>query len=288
MIENKKPRTLVNIIGAPLLLTAIYIGGPLFTLLIFVIIFIGTFEFNNMIKTKSYSINLFIFYFIYSIFFFNHLLIQMSASEIQYGLLFFPLHGSQYSFFIFFSFLIIALSSIFTSNKSKYKNLMYGILAFVWIGILFQGAIFLRDLPEIGLKIVFCMFVSVWVTDSFAFIFGSRYGKSKILPSVSPNKTWVGFIAGYIACAMFIYFFYKFDYFKRSLYLITISDIIFLGIISGIFGQFGDFFESYLKRSFSLKDSGNLLQGHGGFLDRFDSLLFVAPLFYCYYYYFLL
>ena len=285
MIDNKKPRALVNVIGGPLLLSSIYMGGPLFTLLIFIIIFIGTFEFNNMIKIKSYSINLFIFYFIYSIFFLNHLLIQMAASGFQYKLLLLPIHDISYNFFLYFSFLMIALSSIISRSKNKFKNLIYSILAFVWIGILFQGAILLRDLPEIGLKIVFCMFVSVWITDSFAFIFGSKFGKSKILPSISPNKTWVGFIAGYIACTIFIYLLYKFDYFKSNLYLITIFDIIILGIISGIFGQFGDFFESYLKRTFSIKDSGTLLQGHGGFLDRFDSLLFVVPLFYCYYYF---
>ena len=285
MIDNKKPRALVNIIGGPLLLSAIYIGGPLFTVLIFIIIFISTFEFNNMIKIKSYSINLPIFYSIYLILFFNHFLIQLITSEIQYKILFLPIYDSTYSFFIFLSFSVIVLSSIFSVNKNKFKNLMYSILAFVWIGLLFQGAIFLRDLPGIGIKLVFCMFVSVWVTDSFAFIFGSKFGKSKILPSVSPNKTWVGFIAGYIACTIFIYLLYKFDYFKSSVYLITIFDIIVLGIISGIFGQFGDFFESYLKRSFSIKDSGTLLQGHGGFLDRFDSLLFVVPLFYCYYYF---
>ena len=72
MAENKKPRTLVNLIGAPLLLSIIYLGGPLFTLFIFVVIFISTYEFDNMIKIKSYSLNLYFFFFIYLICLINH------------------------------------------------------------------------------------------------------------------------------------------------------------------------------------------------------------------------
>lgn len=263
MVENKKPRTLVNLIGAPLLLSVIFVGGPIFTLFIFTIIFIGTFEFNNMVKIKSYSLNLFVLFFIYLFFLCNHL--------------FFTLSNQQYNFFVLFSFVIISLSCFLTKNK--FKNLYFRILAFVWIGLLFQQAIYIRSLPEIGFKLVLCMFLSVWVTDSFAFIFGSKFGKSKILPSVSPKKTWIGFIAGYIACTVFFYFLLEYEYFKNTMYNFTLVDVIILGIISGILGQFGDFFESYFKRYFSIKDSGTLLQGHGGFLDRFDSLFFVVPLF---------
>ena len=263
MVENKKPRTLVNLIGAPLLLSIIYLGGPLFILFIFVVIFISTYEFNNMIKIKSYSLNLYFFFFIYLICLINHLF-QIFSNE-------------QYIYFILFIFFSILISCL--NIKNKLKNFYYRILAFIWIGFLFQEAIYLRSLPEIGFKIVLCMFLSVWVTDSFAFIFGSKFGKSKILPSVSPKKTWVGFLAGYIACTLFIYCLFSYNYFNNSLFTFDLFDIIVLGFISGVLGQCGDFFESYYKRFFSVKDSGTLLQGHGGFLDRFDSLLFVVPLF---------
>ena len=263
MVENKKPRTLVNLIGAPLLLSIIFFGGPVFTLFIFVIIFIGTFEFNNMVKIKSFSLNLYIFFTLYFIFLLNHL---------------FPIFSNhQYNYFILLSFIGLGFSCFLIKNKLK--NLYYRILAFVWIGLLFQQAIYIRNLPEIGFKLVLCMFLSVWVTDSFAFIFGSKFGKSKILPSISPKKTWVGFIAGYIACTIFIYFLFSSGYFNNTAFEFNLIDVLILGVISGILGQFGDFFESYFKRYFSVKDSGTLLQGHGGFLDRFDSLFFVVPLF---------
>ena len=180
--------------------------------------------------------------------------------------------------------LAIILFALFKTKTNRLQNMLYSLLAFLWIGLLFQGAIYLRNLPEIGFNIVLCMFLSVWMTDSFAYIFGSKFGRAKILPSISPNKTWVGCIAGYLSCTVFIYLLYKFNYFTNSTYVFSLKDVMILGIISGIFGQAGDFFESYLKRSFSIKDSGTLLQGHGGFLDRFDSLLFVVPMFTYYYY----
>ena len=273
MIESKKPRTLVNLFGGPLILSIIYFGGSIFTLFIFLIIFISTYEFNNMIKLKSFCLNLPIFYFIYLVF-------------LGYNL-FIPISDNTFDLFLLLSSFIIILFSLYSVKENRLKNMLYSLLAFFWIGILFQGAIYLRNLPEIGSKIVFCMFLSVWVTDSFAYIFGSKFGKIKILPKISPNKTWVGCIAGYFSCTIFIYLLYKSNFFINSIYVFSFKDVLILGVISGIFGQVGDFFESYLKRSFSIKDSGTLLQGHGGFLDRFDSLLFVVPLF-AYYYYIIL
>lgn len=270
MIENKKPRTLVNLIGGPLLLSIIYFGGSIFTLFIFLIIFISTYEFNNMIKVKSLSINPPMFYCIYVIFLIHYLYI--------------PIPIEIFNLFLFLSLLGIILSALFKTKVNRLQNMLYSLLAFFWIGLLFQGAIYLRNLPEIGLNIVLCMFLSVWMTDSFAYIFGSKFGKAKILPAISPNKTWVGCITGYISCTTFIYLLYKFNYFTNSTYVFSLKDVMVLGVISGIFGQLGDFFESYLKRLFFIKDSGTLLQGHGGFLDRFDSLLFVVPMFTYYYY----
>ena len=103
MIENKKPRTLVNLIGAPLLLSTIYFGGTIFTLFIFVVIFISTYEFNNMIKLKSFSLYLPIFYFIYLV------------SLCFY--LFIPISDNIFHMFLFLSFLIIIFFSLFIAKK---------------------------------------------------------------------------------------------------------------------------------------------------------------------------
>ena len=136
------------------------------------------------------------------------------------------------------------------------------------------------------------MFISVWSCDSFAFIFGKYFGQTKIRPSISPKKTWLGTIMGLMASILSVYIFYiygeKFGFnFQKINAILNITDVFNLGIIFGGLGQLGDFFESLLKREVGIKDSGKILKGHGGILDRFDSILFVAPSLYIYIEFFL-
>ena len=141
----------------------------------------------------------------------------------------------------------------------------------------------IRNISEEGMLLTFVMFLSVWICDTFAFFFGSKFGKSKILPEVSPKKTWVGTIAGLISSLVLLTGFHHYGYFKG---LIELKDAVVIALIAGGFGQLGDFAESLLKREAGLKDTSNFLRGHGGILDRFDSLSFAAPLtlLYCNYF----
>ena len=106
----------------------------------------------------------------------------------------------------------------------------------------------------------------------------------KIIPDVSPNKTWVGTIAGFMSSIIFMLILERYDFFIG---MIATADAIVIGIIAGGFGQVGDWAESLLKREAGLKDTSNFLKGHGGILDRFDSLTFAAPLTLIYYNYFI-
>jgi len=117
----------------------------------------------------------------------------------------------------------------------------------------------------------------IWICDTAAYHTGVAIGRHKLFPRVSPNKTWEGAVAGFVAAILSALA-------ARALVLeyIGVADAIVLGCIVGVFGQVGDLFESTLKRDAGVKDSSNLLPGHGGVLDRFDSLLFVAPLAYIY------
>ena len=141
----------------------------------------------------------------------------------------------------------------------------------------------LRNMSEIGFSITFALFLSVWICDTSAFGFGVKFGKRKILPEVSPKKTWVGSIAGLASSVIFMMILYRFNYFT---YHVSQIDAFILGLITGIFAQLGDFSESLLKRQANIKDTSDFLRGHGGILDRFDSLAFVAPSFliYCNYF----
>jgi len=180
--------------------------------------------------------------------------------------------------------LIIFHIEIFRIKKNPVENISITLFGLVWI-IIFLGNIILIRNHHGGLQLTLCMFFSVWACDSAAFYFGSKFGKQKILPNISPNKTWMGTIAGYLSSLFVVYFAVHFNFFTDIEFGFKFIDIIIMGTIFGIVGQLGDFFESMIKRDLGVKDSGTLLQGHGGVLDRFDSLLFVIPTLLIYLYY---
>jgi phosphatidate cytidylyltransferase len=116
---------------------------------------------------------------------------------------------------------------------------------------------------------------SIWINDTMAYIVGSLIGKTP-LSKVSPKKTWEGTIGGIVLCVGLMYFLWnRLVYQHSDIFLNTFVAII--AIIAAIVGTFGDLFESKLKRMAGVKDSGSFMPGHGGFLDRFDSLLFATP-----------
>ncbi len=123
------------------------------------------------------------------------------------------------------------------------------------------------------------LLASIWICDSAAYFIGRAFGKHKIAVSVSPNKSWEGAIAGLIA-AITAWLVARIAI--GGLEEVSLSTAIAMGMIAGIFGQIGDFAESMLKRDAGVKDSSTLIPGHGGVLDRIDSILFVAPLAYLY------
>lgn len=127
--------------------------------------------------------------------------------------------------------------------------------------------------------LVMSILASIWVCDSAAYFVGKAIGKHKLLERVSPGKTWEGAIAGFIASIGAIIL-------ARHYFLpfIALRDAILIGVAVGSFGQLGDLAESLLKRDAGAKDSSHIIPGHGGAFDRFDSLLFVAPLVYLYVY----
>ncbi len=125
-------------------------------------------------------------------------------------------------------------------------------------------------------NIVAGMLFLTWANDSFAYIIGSRIGKTPLFPRISPKKTWEGTIGGGLMCmvtAGVISLFFK---------ELNIINWIIVGGIVAVFGTLGDLVESMLKRSVGVKDSGSIMPGHGGFLDRFDAFMFIIPFVYAY------
>lgn len=131
------------------------------------------------------------------------------------------------------------------------------------------------------LKIIPCGIVfSIWINDTMAYIVGSFIGKNP-LSKISPKKTWEGTIGGALLCVIVITLIGYFTGFY------TIRDWIVISLFCAVFGTFGDLLESKIKRMAQVKDSGSLMPGHGGFLDRFDSMLIAIPFVFVYYFLFI-
>lgn len=147
------------------------------------------------------------------------------------------------------------------------------------MGTLYVGLLsyfyLLRNLPHGWIWLVF-MLAGTWASDTFAYIIGKTLGRRRIAPAVSPRKTMEGALGGIFGSLFSAYIFaliYPF---------ISLPHILLLGLLVGIAAEFGDLVESTFKRQADLKDAGSLIPGHGGVLDRFDSMLFTAPLVYYY------
>ena len=258
-MENtaKSSRTLVNIIGVPSLLFIIYSGNILFLILILCVMFIGATELVSLSKRKEA----------------DPFSPTLNQGVLGIGLLYYFDCLSHIFPFMILIMIGVMIIEVFRNSKSPLLNISIVALAMVWLGLLIGSMIYIRN--EAGFAITLSMFLSVWTCDTFAFFFGKKFGIKKILPKISPKKTWVGSIAGLLGSVLCMNIFYYGGYFMGALSFI---DIMVLSLICGFFGQLGDFAESVLKRDVGIKDSGDFLRGHGGVLDRFDSLAFAAPL----------
>jgi len=144
------------------------------------------------------------------------------------------------------------------------------VLGVAWIAVGLAHLLLLRDIPEHGRLAIFTVLLAVFADDTAAYLVGRLLGRHKLAPSLSPGKTWEGFLAG-TAAAIAVAFFALYDQ-----DFLTIPESIALGAAIALAGAAGDLFESALKRDLQVKDSGRLLGGHGGMLDRIDSLLFAG------------
>ncbi len=164
-------------------------------------------------------------------------------------------------------------------GRVNWKLLAAGV---VYIGVAFMACIWLREFEDWGFFLLLYVFFAVWACDIGAYTFGRLIGGPKMAPSVSPNKTWAGLVGGCLSAiaAVMLYDAWlstrlgepvieRFSYFFQAT----------LGMLLAVVGQLGDLMESYLKRQVGLKDSGSLIPGHGGLLDRIDALLLTLPVY---------
>lgn len=178
---------------------------------------------------------------------------------------------------------VIEWRNITRTFQPKYVFLGVGILYFLISLFLFDQV---RDGLD-GLYLTVTLMFVVWASDTVAYIFGRTIGGPKLAPSISPNKTWAGLLGSMVGAAVIFYTMMTFNdampsIFGTTSWSIALNPVLLVvyGAIFGVVGQVGDLAESYMKRKAGMKDSGNLIPGHGGILDRIDALLLVIPVFY--------
>ena len=259
-------RTLINVIGVPAILYLLWQGGPAFASFIFLVMMIGLDEFYRMNTTgRQTPVKLtgYIFTGLMAAYYF-----WLPAITLLQGLS------------LLTCFIVITLFIEMGRDKlNPTRNMGITILGIMYVPVLLGSVIALRNLDTVySTYFTVSMVVAIWSCDSVAFIFGMKWGQKKIFPRVSPNKSWVGSLAGFVSTFVVYYGLHV----QGILPDLTLLDVAVFSIITGFFGQAGDFAESLLKRDAGVKDSGKLLLGHGGVLDRFDSIIFASPLTYAY------
>lgn len=266
-LGNTAVRILVSVVAIPALVAMAYFGGVFFLSFVLIIAGISFYEFAVMAKQKGANLNV------------NVGLLTVILLIINQYRFFF----NQYHFLIAI-FLLLLIIELFRNNGSAILNLGATLLGVFYLGTFGSTLIGIREFyPNVddiyynGGYLIISIFTSIWICDSAAFFGGTALGKHKLFPRVSPKKSWEGAIFGFVFAILAMIL-------AKSLVLdfLSLKDAIAIGFITGTFGQIGDLIESLLKRDAGVKDSSNLIPGHGGIFDRFDSLLYSAPIIYLY------
>ena len=261
-------RVLVAIFGAPLVIYLILKGGLPFVFLVLLINLVAQFELYKLTEHKG-MLPLKILGLIGTVF--------ITLSFYKYGI-------EKLWIIITLLFYATLLIELFRNKTSATQNIAATTWGIFYPTVFFGFMILLRELPNelgqnyvLGGKWIILMLITIWICDTAAYFIGKTIGKHKLFPRVSPNKTIEGSVAGLV-------FSFITAYILHLTYIDSISLLhcLIIALIVGTFGQVGDLIESIFKRDAGVKDSSNLLPGHGGMLDRFDAPLFVAPIVYLY------
>lgn len=254
-----KQRTITAILALAVFLPFVIIGDIPFTIFIYLLATIGFTELVRMRKIDNYYIPLFIGAFL--------LWLIMIPEE---SVLLSSIMYSKVEIVMLFVMVLLAYT-VLVKNKFTFDDAGFILLSAVYVAVGFYYLIETRNAMD-GLWNVFFAFFIIWATDTGAYLFGKFFGKRKLWPDISPNKTIEGALGGVflaVAVALLFHLLHPFPYSVWTVMIVT--------VFASFIGQIGDLVESAFKRHYGVKDSGKLLPGHGGILDRFDSLLFVLP-----------
>ena len=192
-------------------------------------------------------------------------------------------HGFYFDFrlseILAISLTLIAVITLFKFSNELYIDSGKLIFTVIYVALPFSFALGLPKYSSIentfSQEVIF-LFILIWSSDTFAYLVGKFFGKHKMAPKISPKKTWEGYIGGVVLTLVLSYFVEQYQPQLRGNWMVV-------GFLIAAFAPLGDLVESQLKRNFGVKDSGNIIPGHGGVLDRLDSFLICVPVVYLYF-----
>jgi phosphatidate cytidylyltransferase len=267
-VQNLYTRTITGIVFTALIIGSLILHPLAFAAVIFVMMMVGLLEFFRLAGSKEI---------------FPQQVLGFIAGAFIYIIIALTALGMVSSWYLAIlpSILIIFfIAELYRNRPNSIINIAFSIFPITYISIPFAMMIFLMNPIVVGENphwhILFAFFFILWSNDTFAYLVGMVLGKHKLFEKISPKKTWEGTIGGI--------FFGLLAAFILSLFFkeLVLWQWLIAAMIINISGIFGDLAESLLKRHFRVKDSGKIFPGHGGVLDRFDAVIFSAPLLFCY------
>ncbi|MFQ6616655.1 MAG: phosphatidate cytidylyltransferase [Fidelibacterota bacterium] len=277
MRDTLTSRMVVNVVGIPAIIAIVYLGEFYFAIFVTLASILALTEFYRLARLKDVSpvpwvgwlacVVIAVFYYRGT----GDSLLPVAWHELLVTLV-----------------LLVAIFELGRNRQNATSNISTTMAGILYVPLLLGTLIGIRQIDLVdyafGMRLTLGLFFSVWLCDSAAYAFGKKWGKKKILERVSPKKTVTGTLAGIVIAVVAYVTMVRIGFLApaHSTHSLSMTDAVILGVIVGVFGQAGDFVESLMKRDVGVKDSGRFLMGHGGVLDRFDSLIVASPLTYLY------
>lgn len=267
-LKNLGIRSVTGAIFVAILISSILVHPNIFALLFLVISFLGAWEFNTIVEKNIQS--------------FPSKLVCLLMNATSYIIITFSILFPNYSYLLYFLLLVFPISMVvemYRKTGTSIQNVALNFMSVVYIAIPFAILNYFYSfyIPNANNGyFLMAFFILIWANDTGAYIIGSLIGKHRFFERISPKKSWEGFWGGLIFSMINGYFIN--DYFE----FLPLTAWLGLNLMIVLSASFGDLAESMIKRNLGIKDSGKILPGHGGILDRFDAVIFSSPFVFIY------
>jgi phosphatidate cytidylyltransferase len=253
-----KQRIITGIFGGAAFLFLVYLGKEWYSLLVLLLAVIGLFEFLRMAGLQPFGVAGILGY-------------ALMVSILWPNLTFSTWMDVPVSDGVLPVTLLLLIYTVFRKNQFHIEHVALVLVGALYIGYGFTYMAATRNFPDDGFYLTVLVLLGIWSTDSGAYFVGKAIGRHKLWPAISPNKTVEGSVGGLLVAVVVVLVL------NAWLGRFSFGQALAIALVTGVAGQMGDLIESAFKRHFGVKDSGQIIPGHGGVLDRFDSLLLVFP-----------